>query len=290
MCSLLALPLGCSARVFLHMEGKPLGENAVFYEGGGGNAVALFHGREAFLVDAKLMDFAQRLQRAVEAPEGGAGREVKRIMLTHAHADHVNGLSRFEHLGAVIVHVNCKKRLLAEEKDWLRAQPYVEVEEAINLELGAESVHIFHPGRGHTDGDLAAYLPRRKLLIAGDLWNNGFEPEADPRYGGDIRALGYAYDRLLLHPFEVVLPGHGGSGTRAELQKTRDYLKAMEDGVVAAVAQGMSEEQTVASVTLAQWPDYIPIPVMANRKLNVRMMWRSVSAGAGTSAIIDARR
>jgi cyclase len=156
----------------------------------------------------------------------------------------------------------------------------VEVEDAINLELGGETVHVFHPGVAHTDGDLAAFLPKRKLLIAGDLWNNGYEPEADPRYGGDLRGLKRAYDRMLELPFEEVLPGHGSKGTRAQVEEVRRYLQAMEDAVAAAVAQGLDEEQTVAEVKLADWPPYQPIPRMASREGNVRMMWRSLKAEA----------
>lgn len=277
MCSVLALETGCGARTFLHMARKPLGEGAQFFEGGGGNSTALLHGEEAFVVDAKLADFALRLQREIEEPERGVAHVVKRILLTHAHADHANGLLRFTNVGAVIVHVNCRRRLVEQRQPWLQSQPYVEVEDAINLELGGETVHVFHPGAAHTDGDLAAYLPKRKLLIAGDLWNSGYEPEADPRYGGDIRGLLRAYDRLLLLPFEEVLPGHGGKGTRKQVEQARDYLRAMESAVRAAVERGLDEEQTAEEVKLAEWPPYTPIPVMANRTLNVRMMWRSLS-------------
>lgn len=292
MCSLVALSLGCGARMLLHMEPKPLSPHAVFYEGGGGNSTALFHGREAFIVDAKLGDYALRLQRSIEEPEGGAvAREVKRVLLTHAHLDHTYGLRRFQNVGAVLVHPNCKRRLVADGDGWLRAQPYVEVEGAVTLMLGEERVEIFHPGVAHTDGDLAAYLPRQKLLIAGDLWNNGLEPEADFRFGGDLRGLLRAYDRLLELPFEEVLPGHGSRGTRAQVQQARDYLKAMEDAVRAAVAKGLDEEQTVNAVTLTEWPEYQPVPAYASRELNVRMMWRSLKAeaGAAQTAAIQAR-
>lgn len=54
------------------------------------------------------------------------------------------------------------------------------------LVLGGEEVQLRYFGVGHTDGDLVAYLPAQGLLVAGDLFLNGFEPSCDVAAGGNM--------------------------------------------------------------------------------------------------------
>ncbi|MFL5320764.1 MAG: MBL fold metallo-hydrolase [Myxococcaceae bacterium] len=277
MCSALALAAGCGTRMLLHMETKPLGNGLVLFEGGAGNSTALLHGDDVFLVDTKMGDFALRLQRELE--EDGADRSVRRVLLTHAHVDHTLGLQRFHEVGVVLLQTNALRRMQARESSFLRDQTYAVVEDHVTLQLGGEEVRIFHPGVAHTDGDLCAYFPSRKLLIAGDLWNHGLEPEADFRYGGNILALRKAYDVLLALDFDKVIPGHGSVGTKADVQRNRDYLMAMEAAVWEAIRRGDTEEDAVKKVTMAEWPEYDPVPFYATRELNVRMMYRTLKTG-----------
>lgn len=103
-------------------------------------------------------------------------------------------------------------------------------------------VEIRQLGRGNTDGDLVMWLPRQKIVVAGDVvvWPVPHEFNVYPREWaavvGQIKAM----------PFERLITGHG------EVLRDRVYLErliglqaAVETMVKAAVAEGLTEEQTV---------------------------------------------
>jgi cyclase len=239
--------------------------------GGGGNSLVLLHEGEAFVTDAKFGDFARRLRGFVERD---LGRKVRRLMLTHAHYDHAGGAAVFSEVGAVLVHPNARARLDSES---LRLLPYVEVEEEIQLALGREPVRIIHPGVGHTNGDLVAFFPARKLLVAGDLILNGYEPYPDASYGGDMLEFVATMGRLMALDFERVLPGHGAMMNRSEVERWNAFFVELERQVRAARAAGMGEDACVEQVKLPEW-SYQPIPFSSSREKSVRAMWRALES------------
>src|SRR5262249_48697114 len=145
-----------------------------------------------------------------------------------------------------LVHPNARVRL---EKQGVHA-PFVEVENEVRLVLGGEEVRVLNLGSGHTDGDLVAYVPGRKLLISGDLFNEPFEPNIDDSYGGDLMGLKAALERMLQLDFERVVPGHGEVTTRAAFEHVVGYLRALEAEVRSAKARGLGEDATAAAVKL----------------------------------------
>lgn len=268
---LCALLTGCGTSWFLHVSPRSFDARLRLLLGGGSNVAMLLHGRaDAFVVDTKFGDFALRLRREVE---GDLARKVKRIVLTHAHFDHAGGLKLFPGAAVVLVHPNARKRL---EATGVRA-PFVEVEGEVRLMLDGDEVRVLGMGSGHTDGDLVAYLPGRKLLIAGDLINQGFEPYADPKFGGDILALCRTLQNLMTLDFEQVLPGHGELVPRAQVQFLADYAAALEAEVRSARAEGLTEDQVAQKVTLPQFPLERFLVVVSTREGNVRAMFQALA-------------
>lgn len=268
-----AVLAGCATQQFLRVEERTIDARLRFFLGGGGNSLLLTHGREAFLIDTKFMGAAKSLRHRVEAE---LLREVRRVMLTHSHFDHSDGLERYRGLGPVLVHEATRKRLEAQgvRADW------VEVGGPLELQLGDELVRIWHPGRGHTDGDLVAYLSRRKLLVTGDLVTELNEPVIDVKAGGDVLAFRHTVDSLLALDFVTALPGHGAPVGRDTLVRLRDYLAQLELEVTAAQARGFSEDEVVAEVRLVGAPSLEPVPFGANREKTVRLMDRALRARA----------
>jgi glyoxylase-like metal-dependent hydrolase (beta-lactamase superfamily II) len=264
--------------MFLTIEKVALTERVRLFLGGGGNTAVYLHGREALVVDPKMGDFARRLRRGVE---DDLGRKVRRIVLTHVHDDHTKGVAAFPDVGAVLVHPNTRARLVA--ADVAKAQawvPYADVDGEVKLFLGGDEVLVKYLGVAHTDGDLVVLFVKERVLVAGDLVLNGYEPYGDAANGGDMLSFRKALDELMKLDFDQVVPGHGEVMDRAGAQNYRDYLAAAEGAVREQVAKGASEDEAVAAVRLPQFPTLAPLPMASSREKTLRAMYRGVVEAA----------
>jgi glyoxylase-like metal-dependent hydrolase (beta-lactamase superfamily II) len=257
---------GCLAQQLLHVREVQLGERLEAELGGGGNSVVLFHGEDALVIDVKAGDFARRLRREVEVEHQ---HHVRRVMLTHWHPDHTGGLNLFNDAEVVMVHPHTRERLvkLGQKAHW------VDIEREVRLILGNEEVRIIHPGRGHTDGDLVAYFPNRKLLVAGDLFSVDTLPFCDLRSGGNILELSRSLERLLDLDFDRVVPGHGEVVPRAQLETLAAYLRELKKQAALAVERGVTPETAENEVKVAGFEQLKDFAIFGvNRKSNARDM------------------
>jgi len=109
------------------------------------------------------------------------------------------------------------------------------------MKSGGREIRVIHPGPAHTDGDLVVYLPAERLLVMGDLIEQGF-----PYFGdGSVVGSAWALDRLSLLEVERVLPSHGRLQERTDLLSTqRIFLRAVVDAARRETAAPGSSFQT----------------------------------------------
>jgi glyoxylase-like metal-dependent hydrolase (beta-lactamase superfamily II) len=118
--------------------------------------------------------------------------------------------------------------------------PTIVFERSLTLFMGKREVRILQLGRGHTKGDTVVWLPREKVLFAGDLVEYGATPYTGDAYLQDwpqtlanLRALGP----------EKLVPGRGAAlKTPAEVEAgiagTQAFLMQMYQSVAQGVAAG----------------------------------------------------
>jgi len=98
-----------------------------------------------------------------------------------------------------------KERAAAEFREFVFAPPSLTFDRELDIDLGNREVQLKFLGRGNTAGDVVAYLPAEKILIAGDLLDHPV-PYAFGGYPTDwIRTL----QAMALLDFTTVVPGHG---------------------------------------------------------------------------------
>jgi cyclase len=167
---------------------------------------------------------------------------VKRVVLTHAHVDHVGGTSAFRN--AMILGSPATSALLDQTMplDAYKAFMPAFAEEFDDLaETGTRPVsHLVDgaapltprvellPATGHTDGDLMVLVPDADVLFAGDLCFFGVTPLA---FQGDPAAWA---DTLTVVPelAAVVVPGHGPVGGAEQVRELEAYLRHCVEGRV----------------------------------------------------------
>ncbi len=170
------------------------------------------------------------------------GGTVKRVVLTHAHIDHVGGTTAFRNamiLGSPMTSdlldqtmpVDAYKAFMPvfeegfDELAVLGTRPVSHiVDEAAQL---TERIEVL-PARGHTDGDLMVLIDDASVLFAGDLCFFGVTPLA---FQGDPAAWAAVLD-VVGELADVIVPGHGPIGGAAAVGALRDYLTHCVTGTI----------------------------------------------------------
>jgi glyoxylase-like metal-dependent hydrolase (beta-lactamase superfamily II) len=154
------------------------------------------------------------------------------VVNTHHHFDHCFGNATLAADPACRVYAHeAAAARLRERPDELRRAAYDEIREGrpelaaevartallapthtvrveTTLDVGGRRVLLRHPGHGHTDADLIAYVPDADVLIAGDLVEQSGPPAFEDSY--PLRWPDAVADLLrLTGPGTVIVPGHG---------------------------------------------------------------------------------
>lgn len=150
------------------------------------------------------------------------GFQVKAILLTHGHFDHIWGSKELRELsGAKIYAYSGEKDVLENEELNVSAQAgrayKVEADEYVNdgeqLIFGDMSCKLIATP-GHTKGSCCYYFEEDQMLIAGDTLFQESVGRTDLPTGSMSQIVRSVKEKLLCLPDSVkVYPGHGGTTT-----------------------------------------------------------------------------
>lgn len=165
---------------------------------------------------------------AIQAELGSMGvgwGDIKMIIITHAHGDHMDNLPRVRELtGAeVVVGFGDGEALL--EGTGVRADVELEHGDVIGACGGVEMVHV----PGHSDGNLCLYLRGLKAIIAGDTVFGDAEGNlwAPPeRYCRDAGLAARNLRVLADYDFDALLLSHGKNTYKGAKDKVLRLVEA----------------------------------------------------------------
>jgi cyclase len=242
------------ARIFAYVQAT--GETGISNSG-------LIVGRdEAVVVDALMVPSMTR--RLVEAIKKTTPKPVGQLINTHHHVDHTGG-NRYFGAATIIATEKCRAELapgfppvpllqrfmpaFAKEFPRLKtALPVLTFEDRMAIRDGLHEIHLWHPGASaHTAGDATVFLPKERVLFAGDLAFHYVTPLA---FQGHVGNWIKAADRLLGWDADVIVPGHGPIGTKADLKRMRDYLSLVRRESKKRFDAGMPEEAAARDIKL----------------------------------------
>jgi len=214
---------------------------------------------------------------------------VRWLVLTHHHPDHHFGAIVFRKAGArVIAHPDT--RVLAAEAgpdalvaDWVRVMgveamrgfefanvPDRPVTGSDTLRLGGRTLVITHPGAGHSAGDLMVWLPKERVLFAGDLLiEDGVTMVVD----GSARALQHGLAVIDSLAPRIAVPGHGAIPARPTelVARTRAYITGLQADMRAAVEKGVPMLRALA--TLPPPDETRPVSLNSRRRRNAARVY-----------------
>ncbi len=220
-------------------------------------------------------------ERLLEIIRARTDQPIRRVIISHYHADHFYGIPALRAAGAEIwartearayLNSDAAQRRLAERRKslgpWLGEHftlplpdRWLSADESFTL--GGVSFQLQRVGPAHAPEDLVMRVEPDGVLYSGDVLYAGRVPfigEADA--GHWLQAL----DRLRQIPAHVMVPGHGPASFHPadDLGLTARYLRFLRGEMARAVADFLPFEQAYART---DWTPFAQLPTfeIANR-------------------------
>ena len=201
--------------------------------GPGGNIGVRLTPGGVILIDNKFpQDFEEIQSLVAEVTD----LPVRYVISTYHHGDHSGGNPGFLQFAEVIAHKNARENMLPGNQEGLARIIYTD-ETAVSL--GEIEVHVFHMGRGHTNGDSVVYFSDLKIVHGGDLLR-GIAPFIDYGKGGSIREWVRTVNNILTLDFNTAIPGHGEIMNRRDVVNSRNQMEAIPARMTSLIRDGVN--------------------------------------------------
>jgi glyoxylase-like metal-dependent hydrolase (beta-lactamase superfamily II) len=141
---------------------------------------------------------------------------------------------------------------LAEIRSLELTLPDLTFDKSMILHRKDRDIFLLFLGRGHTSGDVVAYLPKQRVVATGDLLH-GWMPFMGDSYPPEWVATLDALDKL---EFDHIIGGHGSVKPKSHLRFFRNYLADLIEAVRGARGRGETLDQAKVSVAAALKPKY----------------------------------
>lgn len=206
---------------------------------------------------------------------------LKRVILTHYHADHYYGAVAFRRSGIEIwAHRAARPYLDSGEPERRREQranelfPWVDenmpivladrwIDDVTRFTMGGVRFEILHVGPAHSPEDVIVWLPQARVVFCGDIMFTGRIPfVGDADSGQWLKRI----EQLAALKPRYIVTGHGPMSTdpARDLTLTRDYLGYLRQAMGKAVEEFVPFEEAYATT---DWSRFKSVPVFepANR-------------------------
>jgi len=160
----------------------------------------------------------ERFQREIDTGKDPSGRPLSQAEIEDLKVAVSGGKAASEVISAEFRNLHIKAPDLAFDRE-------------LDVDLGNRQVQLKFLGLGNTAGDAVAYLPKEKIVVAGDL----VDTPVPFLYGGFPVEQIDTLKRLNQLDFETLVPGHGG------VLKGRAFVQ-MEIELMSAVVEAMTQE------------------------------------------------
>lgn len=246
---------------------------------GGGNMAVLVGERHVAMIDDSMAPLAPTLLAHVTDT---AGRPINFMVNTHVHGDHAGGNAHFAEAGTVVfAHDNIRKRLEANPNSagGPGGLPVVTFADGVTFHLDGIEARVMHLPDAHTDGDAIIHFPGANVIHTGDLVFHQLFPFIDLDSGGTVEGFIAGQEAILALADEntQIIPGHGPLTNRAGVEEDLMVLKTGYAKVRDLVEQGMSEEDIVAALPLADF-DSRSWQFITNERMT-RTFYRDLTSG-----------
>ncbi|MFX0170689.1 MAG: MBL fold metallo-hydrolase [Candidatus Hodarchaeota archaeon] len=242
------------------MNYEEINQYVIWTEEGRGNAVVIDLGNYLIAIDSMIGPEPARQWH--DLVEDFFQSQIKGLVLTHHHADHVFGNQVFTD-SPIYSRLLLRERMVYSENHyWTSEEIQAWPRSPEGQGLGLENLRIRYPmvcfdkqltfygderklvakrTDGHTLGSVYTFVPSSKILIASDLIFNQRFP-----FGGDLSVNPILWYKVLeelisLEP-KIIISSHGPLATIEDLFEIRDFIKNGIDIIRKKLKDGLAPE------------------------------------------------
>jgi len=218
---------------------------------------------------------------------------IKKVIVSHFHADHIYGLQVFEELGAeIIAPYGAQKYIQSEaaasrlEERQFSLEPWVNenthlvlpdttVEKSNSFQLGDITFTINYMGKAHSDGDLTLLVEPDRVLFSGDIIFEGRIPFVG---SADSKKWLETLTRLETGGLKILVPGHGpaSDNPKETISLTRRYLAHLRKVLGEGIDDLTPFDEVYAD---ADWSEFKDLPAFEEgNRINAYQVYLSMEA------------
>ena len=213
-------------------------------------------------------------------------KNIRYVVASHYHADHIYGLQAFrDHTPAIIV----AQERSGEYKDnehtaderanqrldqrrtalfpWVDGNtrvvpPDITFKERMTITIGERRLTLLYAGPAHSSSDMMMMVEPDGVLFAGDIVQNGRIPFMNSDDVSTTQWL-HALDEVARLDPKYIIPGHGRTSTKATqaIAFTRDYIQHVRNTMATAVQNWTDFDVAYEE---ADWLKYRDMPAFAS--------------------------
>ena len=177
----------------------------------------------------------------------------------------------FADTAIVVAHENAKAAIVGERRPTAVPRDVLGPDDD---RPGGTVLELSYVGKHHSDNSLVMRFPREKILFAVDFIpvnSYSFRDFPDAYMPDWIESL----RRVEAMEFDVLAPGHGPPGTKANVTMFREYLQDLRTDVIRYTREGKSVDEMKQLITLPKYAAWGPKEWFP---LNIEGMHRLVQA------------
>lgn len=254
---ILATPAAADQFEDVTIEHNEVADNIYMLTGAGGNMLMSSGDDGVFLVDDQYTQVAEKIAAKIEKL---SGEEVRYILNTHFHGDHVGSNMWFANnqSSTIYAHDNVRERLSNDDSFTEMGLPAITFDSGITFHFNDDTIYVFHLPAGHTDGDSAVWFKNANVLHPGDLFFNERFPFIDLESGGDVDGYIANVEDLLSRITDdtVIIPGHGPLANKEDYRGFLAMLKETKAEVDTMKQQGMTLDEAKTKGLSDKWKDW----------------------------------
>ena len=184
---------------------------------------------------------------------------VKYVIYSHYHGDHNSGGAVFSDTAQIVAHENTPINLARGAGDETLREvqpPDITYSDRTTLTLGGKTVELIHSVPSHSDDTTLVFFPEERVVFGVDFVGVKRLPFRNMG-GGPVEPWLEATKHLQATvDYDMIAPGHGVMGSKADVDDYQRYLEDLLAAVEAGVSAGKTLEELQQSVVLEKYADW----------------------------------